>query len=166
MTAAQAIIVDAARAGVLLYLAGDALRFKALGRMPADLSERIKASKAAVLALLRSSPDKSPDAQPDAADAPRGKPADLLGTLRDAMAPWTLEVVSVRPDPTWPRNRAARLIREARRRQGRDRAITLRDAFTERVAICTIDGGQDQRQAERIAVHEIESRCQSHFTLD
>ena len=93
--------------------------------------------------------------RPDAPDVPWANPADLLNELRDAMARRTLQLVSIRPDPTWPRNRAARLIRETRRQHGRDRAIPLGDAFAERVALCTIDGGQSDREAERIALEEL-----------
>ena len=56
MTATQALIVDAVRAGVLLYPDGDALKYKALRAMPSDLAERIKAHRDDLLALLRENP--------------------------------------------------------------------------------------------------------------
>lgn len=158
MTPAHALIVDAMRAGVLLIAQGDRLRYKALASLPPDLAERIKAHKPALLALLRPAPADGPDAPPDATDAPRAKPAGLLAVVRDAFAPLVLDVVDVRHDATWPtrpRNRAARLIRQARRRHGRDRAVALRDEWAERMAICTIDGGQSEADAERIALHEL-----------
>ena len=47
------------------------------------------------------------------------------------------------------------MIREAR---GADpnQAVALRDAWRERLAICTIDGGVPEADAERIALAELE----------
>lgn len=52
------------------------------------------------------------------------------------------------------RHRAALLIRAARR-QGSARAIELRDAWRERLAICSIDGGLPTHEAEQIALIEL-----------
>ena len=55
-----------------------------------------------------------------------------------------------------PRRSAARLIRHARRAGDHEHAVSLRDAWQERVAICTIDGELDQVDAEQIALREIQ----------
>ncbi|MEX2216177.1 MAG: hypothetical protein WD768_18850 [Phycisphaeraceae bacterium] len=52
MTPAQSLIVDAMRAGVLLFAEGDRLRFKARAALPTELAERIEALKPRLLALL------------------------------------------------------------------------------------------------------------------
>jgi len=57
------------------------------------------------------------------------------------------------------RMRAAELIRDARRQEGPGRggkAVAMRDAWRERVAVCTIEGGLGVQEAERVALGEIE----------
>lgn len=50
---------------------------------------------------------------------------------------------------------AAHLIREARQSGARDQAIAMRDAWEERMAICTVDGGLPEREAETVALSEL-----------
>ena len=59
-----------------------------------------------------------------------------------------------RPTET-PRDKAARLIREARRNGSHEFAAVLRDAWRERVAICEIDGGLSVEAGEAVAEKEI-----------
>lgn len=54
------------------------------------------------------------------------------------------------------RRRAAEQVRRARR-QSAGEAITLRDAWRERMAACTIDGGLTEAFAERVAWDELEN---------
>ena len=53
--------------------------------------------------------------------------------------------------------RAAQMIRAARRSGDRGYAITLRDAWRERVAICVISGNSPLQEAYQIAMVELES---------
>ncbi|MEX1090673.1 MAG: hypothetical protein WEC36_15785 [Phycisphaeraceae bacterium] len=88
MTAAHALIIDAARCGVLLYVEGDALRFKALASMPAELAARLKAHRADVLALLTAT---------DAPAMPR--PTDEPATARASQRPRQAETTPPFPTP-------------------------------------------------------------------
>lgn len=57
------------------------------------------------------------------------------------------------PGPLTPRQQAADLIRQARRAD-HGRAVAMRDAWAERMAICTIDG-MSEADAERVALAEL-----------
>lgn len=154
MTPAQAIIVDAMRAGVLLYLAGDTLRYKAIRRMPSDLAEQVKANKSSLLALLRPSPKEAPDTT----DATHGRPNDLVATLRDVMAPWTLELVSDTTAAFVASNPARQVVIDLLLpvfRRDPELGIAMRDAWAERLAICTVDGGLSVEDSEQIALEEL-----------
>lgn len=52
------------------------------------------------------------------------------------------------------RRHVADLLRQARRTRP-DLAVSLRDAWAERVAICTVDGGLSVEDAEKVALVEI-----------
>lgn len=67
-----------------------------------------------------------------------------------------LTVFEVVPFKSEARDAAARIIREARRRDGL-RARDLLDAWEERVAICTVDGDLSIRDAEAVALNELGS---------
>lgn len=92
------------------------------------------------------------------------KPADmpLMTVVKDAFADIEATVVSVeavhgRGDKTRRgiRRRAADLIRRARTRNTGD-AVAMRDAWVERLAVCTIDNGLPDGHAEVIALGELE----------
>ena len=51
--------------------------------------------------------------------------------------------------------RTAQLIRDARRIDA-GRAVAMRDAWRERLAICTVDGGLTSEDAEEICLAELE----------
>ena len=53
------------------------------------------------------------------------------------------------------RHKAACLIRAARRAGNPDLAVDLRDRWHERVAICVVDGGLSEKDAERVALEEL-----------
>ena len=67
------------------------------------------------------------------------------------------EIVQVCSARTWHRRQVADLIRQARRAGDRSRAVALRDAFRERVAICAEEGGLPIEDAERIACEELQN---------
>jgi hypothetical protein len=71
-----------------------------------------------------------------------------------------LRAVSVLPSPIagahdTPRRRAGNVIRLARGAGLHDLAVALRDSRRERFAICSIDGGLPECEAERIAADEL-----------
>ncbi len=53
------------------------------------------------------------------------------------------------------RGRAAELIRDAQRHSD-GQAVAMRDAWRERLAVCTIDGGLTEDHAEQVALDELE----------
>jgi len=50
----------------------------------------------------------------------------------------------------------AELIRHTRRRSASE-AVALRDAWAERLAVCTIDGGLTKDHGEQVALAELET---------
>ena len=109
-----------------LQAAGDKLKFRPCERMIPALVERLRTHKADLLALLNLAAQRATD------DA---------GTLAAVYTP--------------ARRHAARLIRNARLCGNSPRAVALRDAWNERVAICTIDGGLRIEAAELVALDEL-----------
>lgn len=101
-------------------------------------------------------------------------PADLplVSAVKDAFADGSgatvVSVESAHGRGGWTRLRAAELIRDARRHDIRGRtaeAVAMRDAWRERLAICTIDssggGGLTEDHAERVALDELETMLYS-----
>ena len=87
-------------------------------------------------------------------------PADLplVTMVKDVFADMGATVVSVEPvkKPRGStRRHAAQLIRDARRIDT-DQAVAMRDAWRERLAICTVDGGLTNEDAEQVALAELE----------
>jgi len=96
-------------------------------------------------------------------------PADLplVSAVKDAFADFGATVVSVEPAHGrggWTRRkirgRAAELIRDSRRHNAGE-AVAMRDAWWERLAICTIDGGLTEDHAEQVALNELETMLYS-----
>ena len=95
-------------------------------------------------------------------------PADLalVSAVKGAFADWPgggATVVSIEAAygrGGWTRRRVAELIRDARRRNSNE-AVAIRDAWRERLAVCTIDGGLSQDIAEKVALGEL----RKYFTL-
>ena len=82
----------------------------------------------------------------------------LVAAVKDSFADMGATLVSVEMvhgQGGATRSRVARLIREARGANPSG-AMALRDAWRERLAICTIDGGMPEADAERIALAELE----------
>ena len=87
-------------------------------------------------------------------------PSDLplAAAVKDSFADVGVTVVSVElahGQGGVSRSRVARMIREVRG-AAPYQAVALRDAWRERLAICTIDGGMSEADAERIALAELE----------
>ncbi len=180
MTAGDALIIDAVRAGVLLYAEGSALRFKAMHPIPRDLAQRIKTHKTEVLAALASPVmqvafEPAPNARPATAGG-KGDPADALTpALRQTLDTITqvfadppdfqgVTVLDVRTDDDWPkrqpatvqhpRQRITHALRHARRRN-RQEARDLRHDYHERLTICAKDGGVTPARAQAIAADQV-----------
>ena len=88
-------------------------------------------------------------------------PSDLplAAAVKDSFADMGAIVVSVEVahgQGGVSRSRVARMIREARGASP-NQAVALRDAWRERLAICAIDGGMPEAEAERIALAELEA---------
>ncbi len=91
-------------------------------------------------------------------------PADLplVSAVKDTFADFGATVVSIESAHGrggWTRRRAAELIRDARRHGIRGQAgeaVAMRDAWRERLAVCTIDGGLTEDHAEQVALCELE----------
>jgi len=100
-------------------------------------------------------------------------PADLplVSAVKDAFADFGATAVSVESAHGrggWTRRRAAELIREARRHEIRGRsgeAVAMRDAWRERLAVCTIDGGLTEGHAEQVALDELETMLYSKISM-
>ena len=166
------LLAELAQRGITIEAARGRLRYRPHSAMTSGLIDRLKAHKTALLVLLQPS-DGKPDRSANLSPAPytdrehellANAPGSLRATvnrIKTTFADTSATVIDVQPDPTWPRRRAARLVRQVRRAGGRVRAIILRDAWHERVAICTIDGGLSVEDAGMIAVEEItDDSCQ------
>jgi len=92
-------------------------------------------------------------------------PADLplVSAVKDAFADFGATVVSVEAAHGrggWTRRRAAELIHDSRRHSAGE-AVAMRDAWRERLAVCTIDGGLTEDHAEQVALDELETMLYS-----
>lgn len=88
-----------------------------------------------------------------------GCPAAILATVdaakRTFAPPGSVAVQAVVTFKSAARDGAARLIRDARRSGDDGRAVALRDAWRERLAICTVDSDLSTRDAEAVALDEL-----------
>lgn len=93
-------------------------------------------------------------------------PADLplVSAVKDAFGATVVSIESTHGRGGWTRRRAAELIRDARRHEIRGQAgeaVAMRDAWRERLAICTFDGGLTEDHAEQVALEELETMLYS-----
>ena len=149
------LLLDLARCGIHLESDPDdpgALRYRPRARMTVELADRLKDHKGEVLAILRD-PTCTSDERKILQSAPEGLRV-TIDLIKTVFADVGSTVISVRRDPTRRRRQAARLIRQARARGHHRQAVAIRDAWHERVAICTIDGGLSEGQAEAAALTE------------
>ncbi len=166
------LLVELIRRGIEICAAGDRLRYRPRSAMTPDLADRLAAHRAGLLAILAAADDVTercsegdtvaytagerrmlagcPAATLAAVDAAKRAFAQVGGVMIEAVVPFkSLE-----------RDGAARMIREARRGSARrdgdvGRAVAMRDAWRERLAICTVDGELPVWDAERIALDEL-----------
>lgn len=87
-------------------------------------------------------------------------PADLhlLAEMKDVFAEFGATVVSIATEygrGGHARRLAGQLIRKTRR-QDRGKAVAMRDAWAERLAVCTIAGGFSEDHAEQVALNELQ----------
>lgn len=141
------LLAEAAREGFSLYVEGEAVRVEGNGPLPPRLLRRLREAREEIRTLLeplRDSPERDEDPTADAV-------SDALSIFADYSP--AVQCRS-RGDP-WARAEAAATIAKFRRWRDRRRAIAARDAWHERIAIATIDGGLEQWQAERLAADEL-----------
>ena len=148
-------------------------RLKLIGsrnKLTPALVERVKAHKLALLAILRAG-----NAEAEETSAGNGTTATAIYTAEErqlmadagispgdlplvdsvkAMFPSAV-VVDVRGEATRCRIEMARLIRQRRQVGDVVGTVALRDAWQERLAICTVDGGLSIEDAEPIALEEL-----------
>ncbi len=84
----------------------------------------------------------------------------LLMDMKDTFAEFGATVVSVTTNQYGrgghARRLAGKLIRTARQRD-RGEAVAMRDAWAERLAVCTFDGGFSEDHAEQVALNELQN---------
>ena len=154
------LLAELVRRGIYIEAQAGQLRYRPRDRMTPDLAEKLRRHKPELLARLGAA-GEAPGRYTEAEERLLGGvPAPVRTTVDLIKATFAdlgggLKVVEVHDDPARFRDQAARLIRQARRASDRPRAIVLRDAWAERMAICTIDGGLDLADAERVAVDEL-----------
>ncbi len=165
---ASSLLVELVQRGIELRAVGDRLRYRPRSAMTPDLADRLAAHRGELLAILKAADLGAGDsAAPLPTYTPQerrlldGCPAAALAAVdaaKRAFAPLggaTVEAVT--PFKSAARDGAARLIRDARRGGDDRRAVTLRDAWRERLAICTVDGDLSIRDAEAVALDELGS---------
>jgi hypothetical protein len=157
------LLVELIRRGIEIRADDDCLRYRPRSAMTPDLADRLNAHRAELLAILAAADRRPagdagsytarerrllagcPEATLAAVDAAKRAFGQVGGVTVEAVVPFKSEA----------RDAAARLIREARRGGDVGRAVALRDAWRQRLAICTIDGGLSERDAERVALDEL-----------
>ena len=152
------LLAELVRRGIYIEAQAGRLRYRPRDRMTPDLAEKLRRHKPELLARLGAA-GEAPGRYTEAEERLLGGvPAPVRTTVDLVKATFAdlggATVVEVRPDRPYLRRRAAAHIREARRTD-RSQAVALRDAWAERMAICTIDGGLDLADAERVAVDEL-----------
>jgi hypothetical protein len=89
-------------------------------------------------------------------------PADLplVSAVKETFGATVVSVEPAYGRGGWARRQAAELIRDARRHSAGE-AVAMRDAWRERLAVCTIDGGLTEDHAEQVALEELEKMLYS-----
>ncbi len=162
------LLVELGRRGIELRAAGDRLRYRPRSAMTPDLSARLTAHRGELLAILTAADLAAGDtAAPVPTYTPQerrlldGCPAATLAAVDAAKRVYAplggVTVEAVAPFKSAARDGAARLIRDARLGGDVGRAGALRDAWRERLAICTVDGDLSIRDAEAVALDELGS---------
>ena len=169
------LLAESADGGVMVSICGDAPDALELDAPSGVLTEErlacIRDHKTELLTILRAEKNVHDDAatSPPYTAAERRLMSKVPNPLRATVDiikttfadTGGVTVLDVRRDRTWSRRQAARLIRDARRVGDHGRAVALRDAWRERVAICEIDGGLVLADAERVAFEEVRRELNS-----
>ncbi len=159
--------------GVTIMVKDDRLLIDApAGTLTDEDRQALRENKPALIRLLSAkSPDPPRSTQTATATPPTpswdAKDRKALKTIKPSLRAavnliaevfGSVSVEAIEGDASMsPRQRAADAIRHARQTD-RPRARALRDGWHERIAICVVDGGLDERSAERIAAMEAERR--------
>lgn len=163
------LLVELARRGIEIRAAGDRLRYRPRSAMTPDLADRLTTHRADLLAILAAADDAADRCPaggamaytPEERRLLAGCPAATLAAVEAAKRAFAqvggVTVEAVAPFKSAARDDAARLIRDAWRGGDDGRAVALRDAWRERLAICTVDGDLPLRAAERVALDELGS---------
>lgn len=144
----ETMLGDLYRAGVDARADGDRLILDApAGVLTADRLDAIRPHKPAVLDVLRAAGGTLPPLIADAlaafpeAELMSIEPADASRPKRHRLdCPAAVVLDRLRLDPPDP-----------------DTAADLLDAYRERMAICTIDGGLSEAEAEAVAIAELDT---------
>ena len=144
---AVALLTEAAREGFSLYVESDRVVVAGDGRVPDSLLRRLREAREEIRSLLEPSRTLRSHLAALAEEDRSEERADNASCSPETIA-------RARGDP-WARTEAAATIAKLRRWRDRRSAIAARDAWHERIAIATIDGGAEQCRAERIAADEL-----------
>jgi hypothetical protein len=157
--------------GIVITAHGEKLRYRPRDRLTPELASRLKALKSDLLPLLGAA-----DGQVDRVPASEAVPDRAIYTPRECgvlaaagVRPGDLRlvdqvkltfpramVIGARRSAPDPRRQAADLIRRARRGNDARLAVLLRDAWCERIALCTVDGALPVKDAEAVAIKELQ----------
>ncbi len=157
--------------GVTVEVIGDRLKIDApAGVISDDQRQALRESKATIIRLLTTTATDAPrPPQTATATTPASswdaKDRQALTTIKPRLRAavnliaevfGSVSVEAIEGDGSMtPRQRAAAAMRQVRQTD-RPRARALRDGWHERMAICVVDGGLDERGAEKIAADELE----------
>ena len=162
------LLVELARRGIELRAVGDRLRYRPRSAMTPDLADRLAAHRGDLLAILAAAdlaagdtaapaPTYTPQERRLLADCPAAALAAVDAAKRVFASLGGVVVKAVVSFKSAARDSAARMIRDARRSGGDGRAVALRDAWRERLAICIVDGDLSIRDAEAVALDDLRS---------
>ena len=170
-----ALLADLTRSGIKLVASGDKLRYRPRDRMTPGLIDRLRVHKQEILALMRcgasggDAPAASTDAPASAAQQPPTLVDQVMAIFTDATVVDRRPVTGMQPDGHYiaeNKNRQPVIdLLQAVHKRDPDHALMLRDAWRERVAICTNDGGLVIEEAEAVALDEIESKANAFIEV-
>ena len=138
------LLAELARRGIELRAVAGRVQYHPRSAMTPELATRLAAHRGDLLAVLTSL---------DPLD-PMG-PLGPMAAVDDEVGP--VAILAPADGLSSACDQAARLIRDVRRGGDKDRATALEDAWRERVAVCTMDGELSIRDAETVALDELQS---------
>jgi TubC N-terminal docking domain len=169
---ASALLDDLRAIGVMVEVIGDRLKIDApAGVITEDQRQALRVSKPAIIKLLTTTTTDAPrSTQTTTATTPASswdaKDRKALTTIKPGLRAavdliaevfGSVSIEAIEGDGSMsPRQRAAAAMRQVRQTD-RPRARALRDGWRERLAICIVDGGIDEHDAEKIAADELET---------